>query len=211
MKIDSLRREYKLSALSRKNMDKNPVLQFEKWFKEAMNSGIEDANAMSLVTFGTDGFPQSRIVLLKYFGETGFTFFTDYNSEKGKAIKKNNAVGLHFYWQKMERQVRISGYAEKTDSATSDKYFYSRPVLSQISAVVSHQSHVIESREILEKEFEKIQKQLDTEKPKRPETWGGYVVKPVKIEFWQGRETRLHDRIRYEKENNIWIMKRLAP
>ena len=211
MKIDSIRREYKLSALSLQNMDKNPILQFEKWFKKAMESDIEDANAMSLVTFGTDGFPQSRIVLLKYFEENGFTFFTDYNSEKGNAIKKNNAVGLHFYWHNMERQVRISGYAEKTNSEISDKYFYSRPVLSQISAIVSNQSQVVESRDILEKKFKKIQNQLDVKKPERPKRWGGYVVTPVKMEFWQGRETRLHDRILYVKENNIWIINRLAP
>ena len=211
MKIDFLRREYKLSVLSLEMMDKNPIVQFENWFKVAIDSNVEDANAMSLVTIGTDGFPQSRIVLLKYFEEKGFTFFTDYNSEKGNAIKKNNAVGLHFYWKKLERQVRISGYAEKTNSGISDKYFYSRPILSQISAMVSNQSQVIESREILEKKFEEIRKQLDEKKPVRPENWGGYIVKPVKIEFWQGRETRLHDRILYEKNNNKWMMKRLAP
>ena len=156
-------------------------------------------------------FPQSRIVLLKDYNENGFTFFTDYSSEKGKAIQKNPLIGIHFFWSELERQVRISGVAIKTSEKISDNYFQSRPVTSQIAAIVSNQSEEIPNREYLENRFLEMQKQLLGKIPKRPKLWGGFLVKPIRIEFWQGRENRLHDRILYEKKDARWSIKRLAP
>jgi pyridoxamine 5'-phosphate oxidase len=166
---------------------------------------------MSLSTFGTDGFPQTRIVLLKAFDEVGFTFFTNYQSEKGRAIENNNGVGLHFFWPELERQIRISGFAEKTSNEISNEYFSSRPELSQLAATVSKQSEKIPSRFFLENQFNGLKKSLKNKELKRPDFWGGFVVKPTKIEFWQGRENRLHDRILYEKINENWEISRLAP
>lgn len=211
MKLESIRKEYKFAELTENSIDHNPFNQFETWLNEAINACVNEPTAMSVSTVGTDGFPQTRIVLLKGFNKNGFTFFTNYNSEKGKAIKKNNAVGLHFFWPELERQIRISGYAEKTSDEISDNYFHSRPLLSQIAATVSNQSEKIPSRSFLEKKFETFQNELNNNKPKRPDSWGGYIIKPVKIEFWQGRESRLHDRILYEKFGEIWIISRLAP
>jgi len=211
MKLDSVRREYKLSVLTRKSVDKNPFKQFEQWLNEALHSEVKESTAMALNTLGLDGFPQSRIVLLKSFDEQGFVFFTNYNSAKGKSIEKKPEVGLHFFWPELERQIRISGIAEKTSAEVSDNYFRSRPLTSQLGAVISDQSSEIPSREYLEERFEKLRSVLNNQPPKRPEWWGGFRVKPVKIEFWQGRENRLHDRIVYEKQNENWVIKRLAP
>lgn len=211
MKLDSIRKDYKYSALTEESVDKNPIKQFQDWLSIALNKEVNEATAMSVSTFGTDGFPQSRIVLLKGFSEDGFTFFTNYKSEKGKSIAQNPAVGLHFFWPELERQIRISGFAEKTSDEISDNYFYSRPALSQIAAVVSNQSEEINSRQNIEKRFSDLKKELEGTLPKRPENWGGYQVKPIKFEFWQGRENRLHDRILYIKENNKWIISRLSP
>lgn len=211
MKLDSIRREYKFAELTRKNVDKDPLKQLQIWISEALNTNTNEATAMSVVTTDIDGFPEVRIVLLKKLDKNGILFFTDYSSSKGKAIKKNNKVGLHFFWPIMERQVRISGYAVKTSEEISDNYFNSRPITSQIAAVVSNQSKEIPSREFLENHFFDLQNQLHGKAPKRPETWGGYLVKPLKMEFWQGRESRLHDRIVYEIKNKKWQTKRLAP
>jgi pyridoxamine 5'-phosphate oxidase len=211
MNIDSVRREYNFGGLSANKIDKNPVVQFGIWLEEAVQSKIEDPTAMSVVTFGTDGFPQSRIVLLKFFDEKGFVFFTNYDSEKGKSIENNIKVGLHFFWPALDRQVRISGFAEKTNTEISDYYFQSRPLLSQLSAIVSEQSREIPSRKFLEDKFKKLKNELKNKNPQRPENWGGYRIKPVKIEFWQGRENRLHDRFVYEIQNEGWTIKRLAP
>jgi pyridoxamine 5'-phosphate oxidase len=211
MKLDSIRREYKFAELTRKSIDKNPFKQFAIWLSDALNAKANEATAMSAITIGADGFPQSRIVLLKGYNEDGFTFFTDYKSEKGKAIIENPQIGIHFFWPELERQVRISGYAEKTNDIVSDGYFNSRPITSQIAAIVSKQSEEIPTREFLENRFFDLQNKLDGETPKRPESWGGYLVKPIKIEFWQGRESRLHDRILYSKTDKDWILTRLAP
>jgi pyridoxamine 5'-phosphate oxidase len=211
MKIDSVRNEYNFPGISRRNIAKNPFEQFEKWMEDVLDSEEKEPTAITLSTLGSDGFPRSRIVLLKFFDENGFVFFTNYNSEKGKAIEENQAVGLHFYWSSFERQIHISGFAEKTSREISEKYFHSRPVESQISAWASEQSEVIPSREYLEKRFEKFSKQFDGELPPLPPDWGGYRVVPQKIEFWQGRVNRLHDRILYEKTENGWDIKRLAP
>lgn len=211
MKIDSIRREYSRQTLSKNQVNKNPFTQFRKWIKEAIISKIPEPTAMSVATLGTDGFPQSRIVLLKYFDETGFVFFTHYQSQKGISIENNPKVSLLFFWPELERQIRITGIAEKTADEISDNYFYSRPVASQISAVVSEQSREIVSRQFLEERVAEFLEQNKNRRPERPESWGGYVVKPVRFEFWQGRESRLHDRIKYEKQDNRWMIKRLAP
>jgi pyridoxamine 5'-phosphate oxidase len=211
MKLHSIRTEYKYAELTETSIHKHPVKQFEHWLNDALIAKVNEPTAMSVATFGADGFPESRIVLLKDFGETGFTFFTNYSSKKGNSIAKNQAVGLHFFWPELERQIRISGFAEKTADEISDKYFYSRPVLSQIAAVVSNQSTKIPSREFLQNRFETVKEETSAELIKRPENWGGFLVTPVKFEFWQGRESRLHDRILYEKENINWLISRLAP
>jgi pyridoxamine 5'-phosphate oxidase len=211
MKLDSIRTEYKFAELSENSIDKNPLKQFEHWLNDALKAKVNEPTAMSLTTLGTDGFPDSRIVLLKDFDETGFTFFTNYTSNKGNSIAKNPAVGLHFFWPELERQIRILGFAEKTTSEISDNYFYSRPVLSQIAAVVSNQSNKIPSREFLQARFENEIEKTPGEIIKRPKNWGGFTVTPVKFEFWQGRESRLHDRVLFEKSGENWVISRLAP
>lgn len=211
MKLHSIRTEYKYAELTKSSIDKNPLKQFEHWLNDALNAKVNEPTAMSVATFGDDGFPDTRIVLLKDFNENGMTFFTNYNSNKGNSIAKNPAVGLHFFWPELERQIRISGFAIKTTDKISDSYFNSRPVLSQIAAVVSNQSSKIPSREFLQASFESFKNDFSNEIIKRPKNWGGFLVTPVKFEFWQGRESRLHDRILYEMENNNWLISRLAP
>jgi pyridoxamine 5'-phosphate oxidase len=211
MKLHSIRTDYKYAELTENSIDKNPLKQFEHWINDAISAKVNEPTAMSVVTSGVDGFPDSRMVLLKDYYENGFTFFTNYNSNKGIAIARNPAVGLHFFWPELERQIRISGFAEKTTAEISERYFYSRPVLSQIAAIISNQSSKIPSREFLQNQFETLKNENAGENLKRPENWGGFVVKPVKFEFWQGRESRLHDRILYENENGIWVISRLAP
>jgi pyridoxamine 5'-phosphate oxidase len=211
MKLDTIRNEYKLSELTKKNVDSNPFRQFENWLKVALDSKEKEPTAMSLSTIGTDGFPHSRIVLLKFFNENGFVFFTNYSSEKGRSIEKNPAVGLHFFWPLLERQIRISGKAEKTSQKISEKYFAERPLESQIAAWASEQSKEISSREYLEKRFVEYRKVFENNAPGLPSFWGGYNVVPQKFEFWQGRASRLHDRILYEKNEETWSIKRLAP
>lgn len=210
MKLDSIRTEYRLAELIEQNILPDPFDQFRKWLNEAIAAKVNEPTAMSVSTVGIDGFPDSRIVLLKDFDEQGLTFFTNYESNKGNSIKINPAIGLHFFWPELERQVRISGFAEKTSEIVSDEYFNSRPVNSRISAIISNQSSRILSREELEIRF----KEMNSENKhhlKRPDNWGGFIVKPVKFEFWQGRESRLHDRILYEKTCNEWNISRLAP
>lgn len=211
MKLDSIRRDYKFAELKRNSVNKNPLKQMEVWIKDALEANVNEPTAMSAITVGTDGFPQSRIVLLKDLNLEGVTFFTDYSSEKGKAISNSPKIGLHFFWPEMDRQIRITGFAEKTSVSISEKYFKSRPVPSQIAAIISKQSEEIPDRKFLENAFYDHQNQLNGNVPERPNNWGGYLVKPIKIEFWQGRESRLHDRILYEKEDNNWKIKRLSP
>ncbi len=211
MKLEEIRRDYLQAELSKTDINKNPFKQFEIWLKEAIHMNLHDATAMSVGTIGVDGFPQSRLVLLKDFNEQGFTFFTNYNSNKGKELENNPKVSLLFFWPEMERQIRISGYTEKTAVDVSEKYFYSRPLLSQMAASISEQSKEIPSREFLENKFHELQEQLNDKPPQYPSNWGGYVVTPIRFEFWQGREKRLHDRIVYEKISESWKIKRLAP
>ncbi|MCK3683302.1 pyridoxamine 5'-phosphate oxidase [Maribellus sp. YY47] len=211
MKLDSIRRDYKRASLTKKDLITDPTEFFSKWMHEALSAGLRDATSMALSTVGEDGFPQSRIVLLKDFNSDGFTFFTNYQSEKGRAISLNPKISLHFFWPELERQVRISGIAEKTPVQASEQYFHSRPLDSQIAAAVSAQSSEVPSRDYLEEKFSNLKNQLKGNDPERPEHWGGYLVRPVKFEFWQGRENRLHDRMVYEKQADNWIIKRLAP
>ncbi len=211
MKLYSIRSEYKYAELTKNSIEKNPFKQFEHWINDALSAKVNEPTAMSLVTLGIDGFPDSRIVLLKDYGMNGFTFFTNYNSNKGKSIVKNPAVGLHFFWPELERQIRISGFAEKTSDAVSDQYFNSRPVSSQIAAIVSNQSSKIQTREILQNSFDSEKEKIGDKKIERPASWGGFIVKPLRFEFWQGRESRLHDRILFEKAEGNWIISRLAP
>ncbi len=192
-------------------MPPNPMQQFELWMNEALTANINDPTAMSVSTIGSDGFPQSRIVLLKDFTEKGFIFFTNYDSQKGQAILNNPSVSLLFFWHEMERQVRITGLAEKTTNEISDRYFQTRPLQSQAAAIISAQSKKIDSRKELENRFNELIKNPPEDHFIRPENWGGFLVKPIKIEFWQGRENRLHDRILYEKIDKNWIISRLAP
>ena len=210
--IADIRKEYKLQTLSEKDIHKDPFAQFEKWWQEAIHSGVEEPNAMTLATASADAMPDARIVLLKGFDDRGFTFFTNYHSAKGQQLLENPRASLVFFWKELERQVRISGLVSLSPSTVSDEYFKSRPEGSRIGAWASPQSETIESREWLE-EKEKAYHEEWTGRPiERPEYWGGYTVKPVSIEFWQGRPSRLHDRLRYSLQNNgSWKIERLAP
>jgi pyridoxamine 5'-phosphate oxidase len=211
MKLDSIRREYKRAELSKKSVEKQPLYFFRQWLNEALESNQADANSMALTTKGTDGFPHSRIVLLKDYSADGFVFYSNYNSRKGQDIANDNRVSLHFFWPELERQIRILGWAEKTGYEESESYFHSRPLDSQLAAAISNQSTEVPSRAFLEEKFEALKRKLKGSRPDCPAHWGGYLVRPVNFEFWQGRENRLHDRIVYELENNDWIIKRLAP
>ena len=172
---------------------------------------MDEVNAMTISTIGTDGFPKGRVVLLKKYDEYGFYFYTNYNSEKGKSIANNNRVSLSFFWPNMERQIIIKGTVEKTSEADSTNYFHSRPKGSQLGAAVSHQSEIVASREVLEKNLAELEKKYENKEIPKPEDWGGFLVKPVSIEFWQGRPNRLHDRIRYTLKDDDWVIERLAP
>ncbi|QIA07789.1 pyridoxamine 5'-phosphate oxidase [Draconibacterium halophilum] len=211
MKLDSTRREYRYAALTKQSVAASPIDQFKDWLNDAQLANVNDFSAMSMITAEADGFPQSRIVLLKDISTEGFTFFTNYDSRKGKAIEKNNKVGLHFFWSELERQVRIDGIAEKTTRKESEQYFNSRPLESQIAACASAQSATLTSRSKLEEQVRSLQNAFKGEHPECPENWGGYLVCPVRIEFWQGRESRLHDRIVYELVEKEWKIKRLSP
>lgn len=187
--------------------------QFQKWFYETEASdGVDEPNAMTVSTIGLDGFPKNRVVLMKKFTFEGFIFYTNYHSEKGKAIEANPSVCLSFFWPNMERQVIIKGKAEKIPENLSDGYFESRPHGSQLGAVVSDQSQVVPSREYLEDKLKNLEQKYDGKEVPRPEYWGGYLVRPISIEFWQGRPNRLHDRIRYSLQEDFdWKIERLAP
>ena len=211
--IGSLRKSYEKNTLDDDAKSVNPIDLFQDWFTAAeKHSQIEEANAMTLATLELDGFPRARIVLLKKFSKAGFVFYTNYQSNKGKAIDALDKVGLTFFWPAMERQVLIKGKAQKVAEETSDNYFYSRPKGSQIGAIVSPQSVPVEDRNSLENRLNKLLILYDDKAPKRPEHWGGYIVVPSSIEFWQGRPNRLHDRIEFTlRKEGAWTAKRLAP
>ncbi len=207
------RKSYEKNELIEQNIAEDPINQFQKWFYEVEeNGGIEEVNAMTVATIGVDGFPKSRVVLLKKFTYEGFIFYTNYDSEKGKAIAENANVCLSFFWPTLERQVIIKGIAEKTPTNTSDGYFESRPKGSQLGALASQQSSVVPSRAFLEQELNKLEEEYTTKEIKRPDNWGGYLVKPQSVEFWQGRPNRLHDRLRYQIQPDFsWKIERLSP
>jgi pyridoxamine 5'-phosphate oxidase len=211
-KIASIRQSYSQKKLTEKKAAVDPFKQFAKWWKQALAAEIDEVNAMTLATASADGVPAARIVLLKDFSEKGFTFFTNYNSFKGQQLAENPKACLVFFWKELERQVRITGLIEKVPAEVSDEYFESRPEGSRIGAISSPQSQVINSREWLDDEYKKRKKELGGTAIKRPTHWGGYVVKPVMIEFWQGRPSRLHDRLQYSLQHDgSWKVERLAP
>lgn len=211
MDLASLRQEYTQASLDVDSVADSPFDQFQKWFDEAINSQVLEPNAMVLGTADTSGLVTQRTVLLKAFDKHGFVFYTNYTSRKARQIKENNQVSLLFPWYALERQVAITGTAEKVSTAESMKYFLSRPFGSQLGAWVSHQSKVISSRSILETKLHEMKEKFKDGKVPLPDFWGGYRVVPTTVEFWQGRRSRLHDRILYTKEDATWSKERLAP
>lgn len=211
MDLYELREEYIFEKLGEKDVLPSPIDQFKLWFGEAATSNIYEPNAAFLATAGSDGIPSGRIILVKTFSEHGFTFFTNYESKKGRHLIENPYATLVFYWPDLERQVRIEGNIEKLPPEESDTYFETRPVGNRLGAWASPQSRVITDRNWLETEHKKFREKFKHGKAPRPENWGGYILKPVAIEFWQGRKNRLHDRIEYFTENNKWKIRRLAP
>ncbi len=210
--IADIRKDYRLRSLLENEVATNPIEQFSIWWKEAVDSEIDEVNAMTLATATKDGLPSARIVLLKGFSEKGFVFFTNYNSAKGKALTANPQAALVFFWKELERQIRIEGYVTQIDNEASDAYFNSRPDGSKIGAWASPQSDVITGREVIENRVLELENKYTNQPIARPPNWGGYNVQPVKIEFWQGRSSRLHDRLLYtQNSNNQWIIQRLAP
>jgi pyridoxamine 5'-phosphate oxidase len=210
--LQAIRNDYQKGELSKQSVDKNPVHQFREWLEEALHSAVTEPTAMMLATAGKDMRPSARIVLLKGVEEDGFIFFTSYGSRKGKQIGENPNVSLTFFWKELERQIRIEGIAEKISSEDSDEYFMSRPYESRLSAAASPQSKPVESRQLLEQLKDDIRLKYPDQNIPRPENWGGYKVKPNLVEFWQGRYSRLHDRIVYElTPDGEWKLIRLAP
>lgn len=207
--LSDFRKVYEKGFLVETDLPNEPFSLFDVWFNEAVSHNKYEANAMTIATASNNGFPRARVVLLKSYNESGFTFFTNYNSNKGKAIAENPNVCLAFFWQEQERQVIIEGVAEKTSREISESYFQSRPRESKLGALASPQSNTT-TREKLVEELERLNELYPNEIP-TPENWGGYLVRPRKIEFWQGRPSRLHDRIVFENENGIWKRYRVAP
>ncbi len=211
--LSNYRKSYEKSELLENSIPEDPINLFHRWFHEVQDFGaIDEVNAMTVATMGIDGFPKARVVLLKKFDEQGFVFYTNYNSEKGKAIENNPKICLSFFWHSLERQVIIKGIAEKIPEDMSENYFASRPVGSQLGAIVSDQSEVIPNRKYLEDKLKKLENDYEGQIIPRPKHWGGFLVRPVEVEFWQGRPNRLHDRIHYKLEEDYsWNITRLAP
>ena len=210
--LESLRSNYALSGLHETDLLGNPFQQFQLWLEQAIAAELPEPNAMTLATLSEEGKPIARMVLLKGLDEKGFVFYTNYDSAKGKQLTETDSAALVFWWAGLERQVRVEGTVEKVSSTESDAYFQSRPKASQLGAWASPQSQVIENRDVLEKRLAQLEEKYATEKVPRPPHWGGFRVIPTAIEFWQGRPSRLHDRIRYElDEKGDWFYQRLAP
>ncbi len=210
--LHDLRRDYQQDTLSKSDVDENPITQFEKWMQQTIAAQIVvEPNAMTLVTATPDGKPSARVVLLKSFDKEGFVFYTNYESRKAKELLENPYACIVFDWHVMERQVRIEGVVKKVSAEESDKYFFSRPEGSQLGAWISPQSTFIDGRQELEVRQAKIEEQFNEKQITRPPHWGGFVLQPHTIEFWQGRQSRLHDRLIYLKTEEEWILRRLAP
>jgi len=209
--IQNLRQEYRAAELAEGDVDKNPFIQFGKWFKEALDALLYEPNVMTLATADLTGKPSARILLLKGFDENGFVFFTNYASRKGKEMAENPQASMVFFWPELERQVRIDGLITKVTEESSTAYFHSRPKGSQIGAMASPQSSVIPNRELLENRVQELTAVYANQEIPKPAHWGGYLLEPIQIEFWQGRPSRLHDRITYTNINGSWTITRLAP
>lgn len=211
MDLSNLRISYKKDSFIKSDLSSNPFDQFKKWFEEARNSKLIEPNAMCLATTGPDNQPRTRIVLLKEFSRSGLIFFTNYDSDKAKHIKLNNLVSVNFLWHSLQRQINIEGKAEKIDRKSSESYFHSRPRGSQLGAHVSNQSSIISSRKVIEDKLQELEKHYHKKPIPLPKNWGGIRIIPNRFEFWQGRDSRLHDRMKYTLENSKWIIQRLAP
>jgi len=209
--IADLRQNYTLQALNEADVDPDPIRQFQRWLNQAIAAELPEPNAMTLATATRDGIPSARIVLLKGLDARGFAFYTNYESRKGQELADNPQAALVFLWTVLERQVRIEGQVEKVAAAETDAYFQSRPLASRLGAWASEQSRVIRDREVLEQRFAELKATYADETVPRPPHWGGYRVIPRQIEFWQGRTSRLHDRLRYRLEQGNWLLERLAP
>jgi pyridoxamine 5'-phosphate oxidase len=211
MSIADLRREYARARLDEKDVSHDPIVEFARWFAEAQEAQVSEPNAMTLATSTVAGSPAARIVLLKGFDQRGFVFFTDYRSRKGTELDANPRAALVFFWGELERQVRITGTVERTSQQDSEAYFRTRPLGSRLGAWVSHQSVVIPGRAQLESGLREVEERFTGGEVPLPPHWGGYRVRPEEIEFWQGRESRLHDRIRYTRDGDRWRIERLSP
>ena len=210
--MDELRKEYSRASLDISDVDKDPIGQFDKWFKEALAAGVPEPNAFTLSTISEGGRPSARIVLLKGLEQRQFVFYTNYQSQKGQELESNPACALTFFWPELERQVRIEGIATRVQESTSEQYFQSRPRASQVGAWASPQSSIIASRDILEAREREIEKKFEgLNLLPKPKQWGGFAITPIEIEFWQGRASRLHDRVVYYLTDEKWIIHRLAP
>jgi pyridoxamine 5'-phosphate oxidase len=211
MDIADLRREYMYAGLSRRELHPDPIVQFERWFREATEADLFTPNALSLATVGADGMPSLRTVLLKAFDDKGFVFYTNYGSRKAREIEANPQAAMLFHWLELDRQVKIQGPVSRVSTAESLRYFTSRPRGSQIGAWCSQQSSPVGTRTLLEQAFESMKRKFGEGEIPLPDFWGGYRVAPLHIEFWQGRENRLHDRFEYRREGDGWTIQRLAP
>lgn len=209
--ISDLRKDYTLNGLDKVDVLANPIEQFRVWFEAALSAGVPEPNAMHLSTVTADGRPDGRIVLIKEISDAGFVFYTNYESRKGRELTERPVAALTFFYPELERQIRIEGRVEKVGADASDAYFNSRPRGSQIGAWVSQQSHVVASRDALENRQRELETQFDGQPVPRPPHWGGFRVVPDALEFWQGRPSRLHDRIRYRLQDGNWIIERLSP